>query len=87
MNKTTTDFIEQLKSKPLDQYTLQELQECMAKCGNLYLRFEKGEERIALNGVWNKMTNRYNHIMQEQFGSIYACRVYERDWLLKTIKR
>lgn len=80
LNKTTLSFIEELQFKPLDTYSISELQEALQKCQHLYLRFKDIPERTALNSMWNKMGTWYNNLLVKRFPN--APQVYRENYLL-----
>lgn len=60
LNKTLTDFNIQLRTKPLDSYSMDELQVALSLCYNYYNRFKKIHEREVLAYIWNKLGGLYN---------------------------
>jgi hypothetical protein len=84
MNQTTELFIQELKSKPLSEYKLTEIQANLQKCVDFYRRFKGENERSVLNGVWNRMAEWYNIKIKEWYPS--ARPVYKIDYLKNEIK-
>lgn len=80
MNQTTNLFVQELKSKQLDTYTLGELQIALQQCKHLYVRFRGVEERHILNAMWNKMGHQYNHLLKQRFR--HASSLYQPNYLL-----
>lgn len=80
MNQTTFNFLKELHSKQLNQYTLSELQIALEKTARLHARFSKGREAFQLSIAWNKMAAWYNATLLRRFPQ--ATSIYPIDYLI-----